>query len=113
MVLNGSRTPRRFPAPTDGCTLIAIVPQEVGSMEENRPGQSTSKNLKGTTIVAKKVRIGVIGTGGIANGAHLPGYSQIPDECEIYALCDIDPKPLQSTAAKYPDVKHLLDDHRK
>ena len=38
--------------------------------------------------MAKKVRIGVIGTGGIANAAHLPGYSQIPDECEIFALCD-------------------------
>src|SRR5258708_3807270 len=63
--------------------------------------------------VAKKVRIGVIGTGGIANGAHLPGYSQIPDECEIYALCDIDPKALEKTAAKYPQVEHLFDDHKK
>jgi predicted dehydrogenase len=63
--------------------------------------------------LAKKVRIGVIGTGGIANGAHLPGYSQIPDECEIYALCDIDPKALKKTSEKYPHVKHLFDDHRK
>ena len=54
----------------------------------------------------KKVRIGVIGTGGIANGAHLPGYSQIPDECEIFALCDIDPAALEKTSAKYPDVPH-------
>jgi predicted dehydrogenase len=63
--------------------------------------------------VAKKVRVGVIGTGGIANGAHLPGYSQIPDECEIFAMCDIDPKALESTSAKYPDVKHLVDDYHK
>ncbi len=63
--------------------------------------------------MAKKVRVGVIGTGGIANGAHLPGYSQIPDECEIFAMCDIDPKALESTSAKYPDVKHLVDDYHK
>jgi predicted dehydrogenase len=62
--------------------------------------------------LAKKVKIGVIGTGGIANGAHLPGYSQIPDECEIFALCDIDPKALKSTAEKYP-VKHKFEDYKK
>src|SRR5215831_8111216 len=63
--------------------------------------------------LAKKVRIGVIGTGGIANGAHLPGYSQIPDECEIFALCDIDPAALNRTAEKYPHVKHKFEDYRK
>lgn len=63
--------------------------------------------------MAKKIRVGVIGTGGIANGAHLPGYAQIPDECEIFALCDIKPEALSSTAAKYPQVKHLVDDYHK
>ncbi len=62
--------------------------------------------------MAKKVRLGIIGTGGIANGAHLPGYSQIPELCEIFALCDIDPKALKSTAEKYP-VKHKFDDYKK
>ncbi|HLV80091.1 MAG TPA: Gfo/Idh/MocA family oxidoreductase [Chthonomonadaceae bacterium] len=64
--------------------------------------------------MAKKVRIGVIGTGGIANGAHLPGYSQIPDECEIYALCDIDPAALKRTVEKYPvPASHQFEDYRK
>ncbi len=63
--------------------------------------------------MAKKVKIGVVGTGGIANGAHLPGYSQIPNECEIFALCDIDPAALKSTAERYPNVKHLFEDHKK
>ncbi len=63
--------------------------------------------------MAKKVRIGVIGAGGIANGAHLPGYSKIPDICEVVALCDIDPAALKNTSEKYPDIKHLFDDHRK
>ncbi len=61
----------------------------------------------------KKVRIGVIGTGGIANGAHLPGYAQIPDQCEIYALCDIDPEALEKTAQKYPQAQHTFQDYRK
>ena len=62
--------------------------------------------------MAKKVRIGVIGTGGIANGAHLPGYSQIPDECEIFAMCDIVPDALEKTTAKYPNVPHVLSDYK-
>jgi len=63
--------------------------------------------------VAKKVRIGVIGTGGIANGAHLPGYSQIPDECEIFAMCDILPEPLEKTKGKYPYVPHTVSDYKE
>lgn len=63
--------------------------------------------------MAKKVRIGVIGTGGIANGAHLPGYSQIPDECEIFAMCDILPEALEQTKAKYPNVPHTVSDYKE
>lgn len=63
--------------------------------------------------MSKKVRVGVIGTGGIANGAHLPGYANIPDLCEIVALCDINPEALHRTAERYPQVKHLFDDYRK
>lgn len=61
--------------------------------------------------MAKKVKIGVIGTGGIANGAHLPGYSQIPDECEVVAICDIDPEALERTSEKYPHIKHKFEDY--
>ena len=62
--------------------------------------------------MANKIKVGVIGTGGIANAAHLPGYANIPDECEIFALCDIAPEPLEKTKAKY-DVQHTFDDHKK
>lgn len=63
--------------------------------------------------MAKKIKVGVIGCGGIANGAHLPGYAQIPDECEIVALCDIDPKALKSAAEKYPSATLLFEDYKK
>ena len=36
----------------------------------------------------KKVRVGVIGAGGIANGVHLPSLTEIED-CEVTALCDL------------------------
>ena len=62
--------------------------------------------------MSQKIKIGVIGTGGIANAAHLPGYAAIPDECEIYALCDIDPVALEKTRAKY-SVKHVFEDYQK
>ena len=47
-----------------------------------------------------KHRIGLIGTGGIANFLHLPGIEACPD-LELVALCDIDPKVLNETGDKY------------
>jgi len=46
-----------------------------------------------------KVRIGLIGVGGIMNGVHIPGYLSC-DDCEITAICDIDPAALERTGAK-------------
>lgn len=47
----------------------------------------------------KKIRIGLIGVGGIMNGAHIPGYLNCPD-CEITAIADISPAALEKTAAR-------------
>ena len=38
----------------------------------------------------KKLRIGIIGNGGIAKAVHLPAYQKM-DEVEIVATCDILP----------------------
>ncbi|HET7559041.1 MAG TPA: Gfo/Idh/MocA family oxidoreductase [Limnochordia bacterium] len=38
--------------------------------------------------MADKIRVGIIGTGGIARGAHVPGYKELPD-VEIAAVCDV------------------------
>ena len=46
-----------------------------------------------------KIRIGVIGTGGISR-EHLKGYAQNP-HVEIYALCDINPDTLAKRAAEF------------
>ncbi len=63
--------------------------------------------------MAKKVKIGIIGSGGIANGAHLPGYSLIPDDCEVVAICDLLPEALANTSIKYPNIKHKIKDYKK
>lgn len=66
--------------------------------------------------MAKKLKIGIIGSGGIAQGAHMPGYASIPDLCEMVAVCDLNAESAQKAADKfgitqiYSDYKELLAD---
>lgn len=46
-----------------------------------------------------KLRVGLIGVGGIMNGAHIPGYLACND-CQITAICDIDPNKLAAVGKK-------------
>lgn len=64
----------------------------------------------------KKLRIGIIGNGGIAKAVHLPAYQKM-DEVEIVATCDILPhrmdeveKILGHSIKKYQDYKDLIAD---
>lgn len=65
--------------------------------------------------MSKKLKIGVIGCGGIANGAHFPGYDNI-DTIEITAVCDIVEAKAKAAAkrfnlpesAAYTDFKELI-----
>lgn len=36
----------------------------------------------------KKLRVGVIGAGGIATNVHMPSLAEI-DNCEVVAICDL------------------------
>ncbi len=59
-----------------------------------------------------RVRVGMIGTGGIAQG-HIRRMLKNPD-AEITALCDINPEALAKTVEQNPDVKDVpqfLDFH--
>lgn len=60
----------------------------------------------------KKLGIGIIGAGGIAQGAHMPGYAAIPDLCEMIAVADINPDTAKAAAAKF-NVKHIFTDYRE
>ncbi|OPG16274.1 Gfo/Idh/MocA family protein [Ferroacidibacillus organovorans] len=58
----------------------------------------------------ERVRIGVVGCGGIANGKHLPSLSKI-SEVELVAFCDIDEMRAQKAAKTYgtEDAKVYTD----
>ena len=62
--------------------------------------------------MAKKLRIGIVGAGGIAQYAHLPGYASMPDECEIVAICDINEATAKATAEKF-GIGRVLTDYRE
>ena len=43
-----------------------------------------------------KLRVGIIGSGGIAAGVHAPGYKALPADCELVACCDVATRTGQS-----------------
>ena len=67
--------------------------------------------------MAAKVRVGIIGCGGIANGKHMPSLSKVA-EAEMVAFCDIIIERAEEAAKKYGkgeakvynDYKELLKD---
>ena len=66
----------------------------------------------------KKIRIGIIGCGGIANGKHMPSLAKYDKVCEMVAFCDIVVERAEEAAKKYgiegakvyEDYKELLKD---
>ena len=67
--------------------------------------------------MARLIKVGIIGCGGIANGKHMPSLKRVRD-CEMVAFCDIVPERAEKAAqdfgvpgAKtYTDYKELLAD---
>ncbi len=66
--------------------------------------------------MAKKLKVGVIGNGMIANHAHIPGYQSIPDQVEIIYACDLKADRAREVADKYgipkvtTDYKDVIND---
>jgi predicted dehydrogenase len=66
----------------------------------------------------EKLRLGIIGTGGICNNKHLPALAKFQDKVEVAALCDLQEEKAGSTAKKhglekaaiYVDYHKLLED---
>ncbi len=65
----------------------------------------------------EKLRVGIIGCGGIANGKHMPALAK-QEKAEMVAFCDILPEKAEEAAAKYgtkdakvySDYRALLED---
>lgn len=57
-----------------------------------------------------KIKVGIIGCGGIANGKHLPALKQL-DNVELIAFCDIVEEKAQQAAKTFgaPDAKVYTD----
>lgn len=54
----------------------------------------------------RKLRIGIVGLGGIAQSAHIPAYQKIPDLCEIVAGCDVN-EVVRTEAAQKFNIPHV------
>jgi predicted dehydrogenase len=63
--------------------------------------------------MARVIRIGIIGCGGIANGKHMPSLSKVAD-CEMVAFCDIVVERAEKAAKTYgtPDAK-VYEDYKE
>ncbi|MFN8139273.1 MAG: Gfo/Idh/MocA family oxidoreductase [Fimbriimonadales bacterium] len=57
----------------------------------------------------KKLGIGIIGSGGIAQSCHMPGYASIPEKCEILAVADTNPETAKAAAEKFGVAKQFTD----
>jgi predicted dehydrogenase len=62
--------------------------------------------------MAEKLKIGIIGSGGIAQGCHMRGYAAIPEKCEIVATCDVNPETAKAAAEKF-GVKKTYTDYKE
>ncbi|AYG03784.1 Gfo/Idh/MocA family protein [Gryllotalpicola protaetiae] len=68
--------------------------------------------------MSEKVRIGIIGTGGIAEARHIPSLRQLGDKVEIVGVMDIDRQRAEDSAQRsgipgvYSSVEELLESGR-
>ena len=60
--------------------------------------------------MAKLIKVGIIGCGGIATKKHMPALKKVPD-CEMVAFCDIIPERAQNSAKNFgtPDATWCTD----
>lgn len=61
--------------------------------------------------MSDKLKIGIIGSGGIAQGCHIPGYRSVPDQCEVIWACDVNPDTAKAAAEKFDIPKTTTDYH--
>ncbi|WP_067619750.1 Gfo/Idh/MocA family protein [Alicyclobacillus acidiphilus] len=62
--------------------------------------------------MADKLRVGIVGAGGIAQHAHIPNYLKVSDRVEIVSICDVVLDMAKKTAEKFdiPNVFSSVDE---
>jgi len=58
-------------------------------------------------MAKKKLRVAIVGSGGIAQGAHMPAFAALPD-VQILAVCDVSKSARESAAEKF-SVPHQFE----
>ncbi|WP_096155842.1 MULTISPECIES: Gfo/Idh/MocA family protein [Bacillus] len=59
-----------------------------------------------------KLRMGIIGTGGIARDRHIPAYQQIEDMVMLEAVCDVNLDAANAVAEKF-GIKKVFTDYKE
>ena len=49
----------------------------------------------------RKLKLGIIGAGGICNNKHLPSLAKVTDKAEVVALCDLIEEKAVETAKRH------------
>lgn len=60
-----------------------------------------------------KIKISIVGCGGIANGKHFPALKNFTDRMEIVAFCDIVPERAEKAAAEFGSTAKVYTDYRE
>lgn len=60
----------------------------------------------------KKLKVGIIGGGGIAQKVHIPNYRKHPDLVEVVAVCDASEARAHAVANQW-EIPHAYSDYRK
>ena len=60
---------------------------------------------------SRPLKVGIIGTGGIATGAHIPGY-QATQGVELYAACDVLKDRVEAMAERF-NIPHVYTDYKE
>lgn len=55
-----------------------------------------------------KLKFGIIGCGGIANGKHFPALAKLSDKVELVAFCDVIIERAEEAAAKYGTAEAIV-----
>lgn len=68
--------------------------------------------------MSELLKVGIIGAGGIAHYAHIPGWRNLPEEVELVAICDIIPERAVRAAEDndipqaYGSAEEMLAQHK-
>jgi predicted dehydrogenase len=71
-----------------------------------------TEELSGATSPKRRIKVGIVGCGEVAQIMHWPSLSQLVDQFEVTALCDVSPLILEKLG-KLWNVRTMTTNHRE